>query len=415
MDGVLLIVTIAVMGGAIAYIGDKLGTKVGKKKLMIFGLRPKHTSIVVTIFTGILIAAITLGLLASYSQNVRTALFGMETLKAQLSQLHKEVLSKNFELEASREALEAKNTEYSMLSAKITETSAKLVGITAELAQVTAERDKTAAALQAAQQDYNAKLLELSATRGDLAKAKKDIDSLQVTKKDLDVKVAGLNVEKDNLQNTVTGLFNYTHGQAIIARGNEPLASIVIKGGRSKEDIERELNVFLASANQLIAKRKLNLDDKIVLHVNPAEVDQAVTMLIANQEEFIVDIFAAQNTFIGEYITGHIGLTPNRLVYLKGTVIQASIIDLGIGKSSLELQGILRDFLESKLNADALRKGIKINPSSNSVGKISVEELFQVVGKMQKMKGKAEISAIARQDIFTIGPVVVELKVRSLE
>lgn len=415
MDGLLLIVTIAVMGGAIAYIGDKLGTKVGKKKLMIFGLRPKHTSIVVTIFTGILIAAITLGLLASSSQNVRTALFGMKTLKVQLSQLHKEVLSKNFELEASREALEAKNTEYSTLSAKITETSAKLARITADLAQVTAERDKTAVALQVAQQDYNTKLAELSATRDDLAKAKNDIDSLQVTKKDLDIKVTDLNVEKDKFQNEVTGLYDYTHGQAIIARGNEPLARIVLKGGRSKEITERELKTFLAGANQLIAKRKLKLDDRIVLHVNPAEVEQAITILVANQEEFIVDIFAAQNTFIGEYITGHIGLTPNRLVYLKGIVIQTSIIDLGAGRSSLELQGVLRDFLENKLNADALKKGIKINPSYNSVGKISGEEFFQIVGKLQKMKGKIEISATARQDIFTIGPVEVELKVRSLE
>ena len=35
MYGIFLIAIIAVMGGAIAYIGDKLGTKVGKKKLTI--------------------------------------------------------------------------------------------------------------------------------------------------------------------------------------------------------------------------------------------------------------------------------------------------------------------------------------------------------------------------------------------
>ena len=63
MYGLALIAIIAVMGGAIAYIGDKLGTKVGKKKLSIFGLRPKYTSVIVTIITGILISAATLGLL----------------------------------------------------------------------------------------------------------------------------------------------------------------------------------------------------------------------------------------------------------------------------------------------------------------------------------------------------------------
>ena len=40
MFGIALIAVLAITGGIIAYIGDKLGTKVGKKKLTIFGLRP---------------------------------------------------------------------------------------------------------------------------------------------------------------------------------------------------------------------------------------------------------------------------------------------------------------------------------------------------------------------------------------
>lgn len=54
MFGIALIAVLAVTGEWLpAYIGDKLGTKVGKKKLTIFGLRP-NASIVVTIITGIL-------------------------------------------------------------------------------------------------------------------------------------------------------------------------------------------------------------------------------------------------------------------------------------------------------------------------------------------------------------------------
>ena len=53
MYGVLLIVVLIITGGAIAFIGDRLGTKVGKKKLSIFGLRPRHTSIIVTIFSNL--------------------------------------------------------------------------------------------------------------------------------------------------------------------------------------------------------------------------------------------------------------------------------------------------------------------------------------------------------------------------
>ena len=61
--GVKILVIIALMGGLIAYMGDKLGTKVGKRRMSLFGLRPKHTSIIVTIVTGLLVAAATVGVL----------------------------------------------------------------------------------------------------------------------------------------------------------------------------------------------------------------------------------------------------------------------------------------------------------------------------------------------------------------
>ncbi|MBQ7630297.1 MAG: DUF3084 domain-containing protein, partial [Selenomonadaceae bacterium] len=46
MEGIYLIIVMIITGGAIAFIGDKLGTKIGKKRLSIFGLRPRHTSMI---------------------------------------------------------------------------------------------------------------------------------------------------------------------------------------------------------------------------------------------------------------------------------------------------------------------------------------------------------------------------------
>lgn len=66
--GVKILIIIALMGGLIAYMGDKLGTKVGKRRMSLFGLRPKHTSIIVTIVTGLLVAAATVGVLSYLSK-----------------------------------------------------------------------------------------------------------------------------------------------------------------------------------------------------------------------------------------------------------------------------------------------------------------------------------------------------------
>ena len=85
MYGVILVFTIALLGGIIALLGDRVGMKVGKKRLSLFGLRPKYTSMIITVVTGIMIAGTTLLLLALVSNDVRTALFRMKTLQAELA------------------------------------------------------------------------------------------------------------------------------------------------------------------------------------------------------------------------------------------------------------------------------------------------------------------------------------------
>ena len=61
MFGVRLMFLLAVMGGIIAFIADKLGSKIGKKKLSVFGLRPHDTSVLLTVLSGVLIALFSVG------------------------------------------------------------------------------------------------------------------------------------------------------------------------------------------------------------------------------------------------------------------------------------------------------------------------------------------------------------------
>lgn len=98
MYGVVLIFVLVITGGAIAFIGDRLGTKVGKKKMSIFGLRPRHTSILVTIVTGVMITTTTLGVMSIMSENVRMALFGMEKLNRSMQQAKSELAEASAQL-----------------------------------------------------------------------------------------------------------------------------------------------------------------------------------------------------------------------------------------------------------------------------------------------------------------------------
>ena len=102
MYGVLLIVVLIVTGGAIAFIGDRLGTKIGKKRLSIFGLRPRHTSVIITIITGAIITTLTFAVMAAASENVRTALFGMEKLKQHMTEMQQNIENAEAELKSAQ-------------------------------------------------------------------------------------------------------------------------------------------------------------------------------------------------------------------------------------------------------------------------------------------------------------------------
>lgn len=62
--GIAMFFVLMLMGGLIAFLGDKIGSKVGKKRMTLFGLRPKYTSIIVTIISGVLISFLTVAVLA---------------------------------------------------------------------------------------------------------------------------------------------------------------------------------------------------------------------------------------------------------------------------------------------------------------------------------------------------------------
>lgn len=85
--GIGLIVGIAALAGAVAYVGDRVGHQVGRKRLTLFGIRPRYTSTIVAIGTGVVIALIvTLGAIFA-SQEVKTAFFRMGSINDQIAAL----------------------------------------------------------------------------------------------------------------------------------------------------------------------------------------------------------------------------------------------------------------------------------------------------------------------------------------
>jgi uncharacterized protein (DUF3084 family) len=89
--GYVLILATLVLGCAIATAGDRIGTKVGKARLRLFNLRPRETATLVTTISGGLVAASTLGILLAMDKSLRTGLFELDEIQAELSTARKEL------------------------------------------------------------------------------------------------------------------------------------------------------------------------------------------------------------------------------------------------------------------------------------------------------------------------------------
>lgn len=102
---------VAVVAGSIAYLGNQLGRKIGKRKMTVFKMRPRHTSNFMTALIGIVIAWTTLGVAAMLSVSVRGLIVGIGDLQAEEMRLREEIRRLKDEMEEVQKARIAWNVD----------------------------------------------------------------------------------------------------------------------------------------------------------------------------------------------------------------------------------------------------------------------------------------------------------------
>tara|TARA_B100000029_G_scaffold496817_1_gene563617 strand:- start:1989 stop:2921 length:933 start_codon:yes stop_codon:yes gene_type:complete len=91
VSGWILIIALLLLGGILATLGDLLGSRVGKARLSFFNLRPRRTAVLITVLTGSLISAISLGLMLLVSRQLRVGLFELEAIQAKIQSGEKDL------------------------------------------------------------------------------------------------------------------------------------------------------------------------------------------------------------------------------------------------------------------------------------------------------------------------------------
>ena len=421
MYGVLLIVVLIITGGAIAFIGDRLGSKVGKKKLSIFGLRPRHTSIIVTIFTGVCITTLTFGVMAAASQNVRTALFGMEKLNQKmkttqadlnqatadlqtaqqqqeandaLDQSRKDVetlKAQQQELEAESQRLQEGNRLLELAKAELMQRNDVLVAQNDQLGAQNSELSSANTSLQGQNSLLTGKNAELTGKNASLTSDNKDL-------------------EKRN-QDLRNGIMTIREGD-IVFRAGEVIASGVIRGNRPAAEVDKDLQALAQLASRNVSTRLgQDVSDKDVWIYKP-EYNSAVQAIASSPQDMVVRIVAAGNLVRGEEVRASLELYKNSVIYKDREFILARPIALkGAGSGGAE-QAVM-SFLK-EVNAAASAKGILPDPIRGSIGVMDGAQFYEVVNAINGMHGTVVLSAYAKGDTDALGPLRLIIKEEQL-
>lgn len=385
MYGVTLILVLAVVGGVIAFIGDRLGTRIGKKKLTIFGLRPRHTAVVVTIFTGICITTVTFGIMAAASENVRTALFGMDRLNAMIADTRAA-------LETTAAALTAAEDAKQQADDELAKSEDEIAGLRSEQDDLRAESDRLSAGNRALMMEKEGLISLNGRLSGENAKLLTDIDELGVR----------ANVLRENILNLREGNIVYQAGE-IIASGTIP-------AGLTHDEVERGLAGIVQLGTRNISTRLgENHTDQDIWIYRP-EYDAAVRTITESPVEMIVRIVASGNLVRGDEIRAAIELYPNRTIYRSGELVAARVYaPEGQGPAA---EAAVVSFLR-EVNEAASDKGILPDPIRGTVGVIEGAEFYGLVQELMSHTGNVVLSAYAAGDTDALGPLRLHFKVES--
>ncbi|MBD0267708.1 DUF3084 domain-containing protein [Pseudanabaena sp. FACHB-2040] len=444
-SGYVLIVAVLLLGGVIATLGDRIGTKVGKARLSLFNLRPRQTATLVSIATGSIISASTLTLLFSVSSQLRTGVFELGKIQDDLAQAQNQLERAQREQDEVEDELASATTERERARERLQEINRSLQAAR-EQQQTTEEQ------LQQTRQQQQTTEGQLQQTRSQLSSVsqqatglRSEIESLRVERENLqrqqesiqaqiaerdqeiaerDVAIAQreqllaqletqqqfLSQQVADLERQYQGLFR---GNIALGR-NQELVSGVIQVDNSNEATQ-VITRLLFEANRTALQRIApgTPTDRQVISIETREVERLIDRL-SDGQEYVIQVLSAANYVIGEpcvasneapCVQVFVDAAPNRLVYQAGERLASTQLE-NAGATDRELVERL-NLLIAATQFRARQDGIV--GTAVQIADNRTESLLSFLESVKTYGQPLELQTIAASPIFTTGPIQIEL------
>ena len=392
MYGIFLIVILIITGGIIAFIGDHLGSKVGKKKLTVFGLRPKYTSMLVTIITGFLITTLTLGVMTVSSENVRTALFGMEKLNKSMQDAKAELANTSAELAMAK-------AEQNKAQEDLKKARNELQGL-----------QQQTETLEARNQELQAGNKRLEDTNSELLHRNEKLTNVNLILEEGNERLHKNNKElEENNRDLSTGIKIMREGD-ITFRAGEVLAAGVIKGKRSQEEIVEDVDKLVNAARYNVTRRigSEAPDAAKDIWLYQPEYTDAIKFISEHEDDYVVRLTAAGNMVRGEPVRVDMQLFKDNVIYKRNELILQTPLQFD-PRNPQDVEAKLMEFLH-EVNRTARSKGMLADSISGTVGVIDGEQVYRIMSEMQRSTGDTMISAFAQEVTNVLGPLRLRLQ-----
>ena len=373
MTGWFLLLALLVLGGVLSTLGDRLGSRVGKARLSLLGLRPKRTAVVITVLTGSLISALSLGLLLLVSRQLRVGLFELNALEAKLR-------SSRDDLKTSKSAQKQASKELTTAQQRAAELRRTLKPLQEQTRSLEVERQRLS-------QDVDAKDVEIQRTEQELSAVRTQIRSGEK--------------ELNQLEDTLLAL---RRGNVAISSG-QPLATATLKLERP-DQAKAVIDQLLRDAN-LQAYQKVLPGQPVErqLLLVPRPDIQRLEQTIRKPGAWVVNIRSAANVLLGETVVyAFPEVRPNVTVTREGEVLARTTLasnerDPEAVRNRLNL--LLASTLAEVQRRGSLSKGLQFDGSAiNALG----QELIDRNG------GLTALEAVALRRSETADPIAIQLR-----
>jgi uncharacterized protein (DUF3084 family) len=388
VSGWLLILALLVLGGVLSTLGDRLGSLVGKARLSLFNLRPRHTAVLITVLTGSLISAVSLGLMLLVSQQLRVGLFELDQIQARLQ-------ASRFALARTRAELASAAAGRRQAQQLLQQAQRRTASLRRDLAPLQAQRN------------------QLEAERNQLA-AERDRLSQEVVNRDADIRRNKLELAQvqrrieagaSELRQLEANMVALRRGDVVIASG-QPLARAKVKLEQPGE-ARPVIDALLQQANRMAFQRTLpgqpaNSQILLVPRSDIAKLEE----LLSKPGSWVVSILSAANVLRGEkQVLAFPDLRPNRLVVRGGESLASTIIEADLRNP----EGIARrlNLLMAAAYAKAQRQGTisdGLQFDAAAFNQLARALADRPAGEL------ANLEAVALRDAETPDPIGVELR-----